>query len=99
MDIAELIKTMRTRSRKSIATLAEEMGVTKTSIYNWESGRAVPSAEMLLLVARATGYELIFRRRPKGFYGGGDLDDGSKFCGIAYDREGYETGPRNGGNK
>lgn len=72
MDIAELIKTMRTRSRKSVATLAEEMGVTKTSIYNWESGRAVPSAEMLLLVARITGYELIFRKKPKPFYGGDD---------------------------
>lgn len=62
MNVAELIKTMRTRSGLSVVELAAKMGVTTNQIYTWESGKVIPRAEVLLQVARATGYQLIFTK-------------------------------------
>ena len=62
MNVAELIKTMRTRSGLSVVELAAKMGVTTNQIYTWESGKTIPGSEKLLAVARATGYQLIFRK-------------------------------------
>lgn len=69
MSIDELIKTMRTRAGYSVARLADELGCVVQSVYNWENGSNVPSAETLLAIARICGYELIFRPKPKDFYG------------------------------
>ena len=63
MNVAELIKTMRTRSGLSVTELAAKTKSSPASIYNWEHGRAVPSAEKLLAIARATGYQLVFRKQ------------------------------------
>lgn len=63
MNVAELIRAMRTGADLSAPGLAKRMGVTTGQIYSWEAGKVVPSAEKLLLVARATGYQLVFRKR------------------------------------
>ena len=63
MNVLELIKTMRTRSGMSVTELAAKTKSSPASIYNWESGKAVPNAEKLLMVARVTGYQLIFRKK------------------------------------
>ena len=63
MNVAELIRTMRTRAGLSVPQLAKKMGSTTGQIYSWESGKVVPSAEKLLAVARATGYQLVFRKQ------------------------------------
>ena len=70
MSINQLIKTMRTRAGYSVARLADELGCVVQSVYNWENGSNVPNAETLLAIARICGYELIFRPKPKDFYGG-----------------------------
>lgn len=70
MNSAEIIKKMRTKAGMSKQELAAEVGATISSIYNWESGKTSPSADMLLAIARATGYDLIFQ--PKPFMYGGD---------------------------
>ena len=62
MNVAELIKTMRTKSGLSVPQLAEKMGVHANQIYSWETGKVIPRAEVLLQVARATGYQLIFTK-------------------------------------
>ena len=70
MSIDELIKTMRTRAGFSAARLADELGCAIQSVYNWEHGDTLPNAETLLSIARICGYELIFRPKPRSFYGG-----------------------------
>ena len=62
MNVAELIRTMRTRSGMSVAELAVKMGVNPNQVYSWESGKTIPGSEKLLAVARATGYQLVFRK-------------------------------------
>ena len=62
MNVAELIRAMRTGADLSVPGLAKRMDVTTGQIYSWEAGKVVPSAEKLLLVARATGYQLVFRK-------------------------------------
>ena len=69
MNVAELIKTMRTRSGLSVVELAAKMGVTTNQIYTWESGKVIPRAEVLLQVARATGYQLIFTKNRANYMG------------------------------
>lgn len=62
MNVAELIRTMRTRSGLTVKELSDRMGATTGQIYSWESGKVIPSAEKLLNVARVTGYQLIFTK-------------------------------------
>ena len=63
MNVAELIRTMRTRAGLSVLELSKKMGATTGQIYQWEAGNVVPSSEKLLAVARATGYQLVFRKQ------------------------------------
>ena len=70
MNSADLIKTMRKKAVMSRQELADKVGATISSVYNWEGGKTSPSADMLLAIARVTGYELILM--PKQFKYGGD---------------------------
>ena len=63
MTVPELIKTMRTRSGLSVNELAARMGIGPNQIYSWETGKVMPGAEKLMAVARATGYQLVFRQQ------------------------------------
>lgn len=67
MTIDVLIRTMRTRAGLSVRELANEIGVVNQSVYNWESGSRIPSAENLLAVAQACDHELLFRPKHR-FY-------------------------------
>lgn len=61
MNSAEIIKRMRNNAGLSRQELADKVGATISSVYNWESGKTSPSADMLLAIARATGYDIIFQ--------------------------------------
>lgn len=58
--------TFITKHRKarglSMAALAEELGVTKSNVHYWESGKGAPSGSMLEPLAQALGvsYEDLF---------------------------------------
>ena len=67
MTIDVLIRTMRTRAGLSVRELAKKIGVVNQSIYNWENGDRIPSAEKLLAVAEACDHELLFRPKHR-FY-------------------------------
>ena len=63
MNVAELIRAMRTGAGMSVQQLADKMEVQNCQVYAWESGKTVPGSEKLLAVARATGYQLVFRKQ------------------------------------
>ncbi len=49
------IRELRTERRWSQLELANRVGVTPSTIYNWERGRFEPKATQLRAVARAFG--------------------------------------------
>lgn len=44
-------KTAREKANKTIAETARACGVTRQSVYGWEHGEYLPSANMLLKIA------------------------------------------------
>lgn len=57
MKLSTRIRTARMRARISQAELAEQLGVSRSAVGNWESakGRVSPSSERLAELALATG--------------------------------------------
>jgi len=49
------LKTIRRARGLSQVDLGEVLGVTRQTVYNWETGQAWPSAEMLPRIAEALG--------------------------------------------
>lgn len=45
------IKTYRVNSGLSVEEFAKALGVTPTTVYNWESGATIPSTERLINIA------------------------------------------------
>lgn len=63
MDTAEIITTIRERAGITRHALAQRLGVSPQSVVNWEEGRNCPTADTLILVCRALGFELIVKER------------------------------------
>lgn len=64
----------------SQAELADRVRVSEQSVHNWEKGRNCPSADTLLLICRATGFELIIKERyTNGMYSTEPEDEGRRF--------------------
>lgn len=61
MDSAEIIRTVRGRAGLTQMQLAERVGCAVQSVVNWETRRTSPSADKLIAVCNATGFELIIR--------------------------------------
>lgn len=60
MNTAKLIKTMRENAGLSQKQLASKIDVCYESVRKWEKGDTCPTADALLEVARATGYQVKF---------------------------------------
>lgn len=54
-EILPGIRARRKAAGLSIETLAGTLGVTRQTIYNWESGARLPAADVLPEIARALG--------------------------------------------
>ena len=50
--LGEQIKSLRMARNISQVTLANQLGVTKQSISNWENNNILPSIEMLVKISR-----------------------------------------------
>ena len=50
------LKYYRERAKFSQKTLAEKVGVQENTVWRWENGRAVPSAEIVRQLAEIFGY-------------------------------------------
>ena len=79
---ANRIGEARTSAGLTQQQLADTIGSTSVSIYNWESGRQEPKASVLVAIANATGRSLEYLlglEEPEG----GALDaDGQKLAGY-----------------
>jgi len=51
-DLTKRIKTAITRTGKSIADLAEDLGINRSAIYQWIDGSTEPAPTNLFLLAR-----------------------------------------------
>jgi transcriptional regulator with XRE-family HTH domain len=49
------IKAQRLRRGMSVAELADALGVSRPTIYDWENGRAAPSPERHVQIANVLG--------------------------------------------
>lgn len=54
-EILPGIRARRKAAGLSIETLAGTLGVTRQTIYNWESGARLPAADVLPEIARVLG--------------------------------------------
>lgn len=52
MDIASCIKIGRTRKKMKQYELANLCGVSTNMVYLWESGKSIPTGDMLIKVAK-----------------------------------------------
>lgn len=55
MDIGDRIKSARERTGMNAPELARVLRVSKSTVYNWEQGRAIPSAENIFDLEDTTG--------------------------------------------
>lgn len=58
MSLSHNIQRIRKLKKRSVQELADEMGVKKQSIYEWEAGKYAPSKENLDRLAKALGVEV-----------------------------------------
>ena len=58
MNFSEKIYTLRKERGLSQEQLAEELNVSRQAISKWESGRAVPETEKLLVISEYFGVSL-----------------------------------------
>ena len=49
------LRTLREKAGMSVADVAEEMNVTPTTIYDWESTKSQPSLDAVLKLAESVG--------------------------------------------
>lgn len=50
----KMITTARKEAGLSMASLASEIGVNRSTVWRWENGRAKPDIEAIRLIASAT---------------------------------------------
>lgn len=68
MRVAEIVKTMRESRGLSQAKLAELAGVHPNTIRNIEAGQLGTTTDILLSIARACEYDVVFNPRYKRGY-------------------------------
>lgn len=56
--IGDVIRQERTRRGWSMADLGERLGVTRSSVQQWEAGKTLPSTEMLSALAELLGVSM-----------------------------------------
>ena len=61
MDTAGIVKALRTNAGLSQREMARLIGLCPQSICNWESGRNCPTADHLLAICNAMGYDVIIK--------------------------------------
>jgi transcriptional regulator with XRE-family HTH domain len=64
VDVAGLVRDVRTRADLTQRELAERVGTTQSAVSAWERGRDVPRVDTLGRILTACGFEadLVFRR-------------------------------------
>lgn len=60
-DVAEIIKTARTENEYSQRELAKRTGLSAGTISRIEAGLVSPTADTLISITRACGYEIIIK--------------------------------------
>lgn len=67
MELGKIIKSGRTKKGLTQDELAKLLGVTKVSIWSWESGRYVPDGKILIRLAEILDivFELFPEHKPK----------------------------------
>ena len=61
MNTAEIVKALRTKAGMTQLEMAKRVGVCTQSICNWEKGYKCPTADSLLAVCNAMGYDVIIK--------------------------------------
>ena len=61
MNSGEIVKALRIKAGLSQFEMARRVGVTTQSICNWEKGYKCPTADKLLAVCNAMGYDVIIK--------------------------------------
>jgi len=59
-NFSENLKKLRKNKKMSQEILAEKIGVSRQSIYNWENNLAIPKITDILLICDIFGCELNF---------------------------------------
>jgi transcriptional regulator with XRE-family HTH domain len=59
MEIFEQLTKQRKAQNKSAKEIAQAIGVTHTTVYNWEYGKNKPSMDLCEKYAEALGYKLV----------------------------------------
>ncbi len=54
-----MLRELRTRRFISVAALAEKLGTTRQTIYNWEQGKARPNLDNLEKLVKFFGEEVL----------------------------------------
>ena len=68
MNSAEIIRTVRERAGLTRTQLSDKIGVSRGLVYKWENYGVSPSADNLIAVCDATGFEIIIKEKEKAYY-------------------------------
>ena len=58
MEIGEKIKELRKRNNLSQDSFAEAIGVSRQSVIKWESGKATPKSDVLIVISKTFNIDI-----------------------------------------
>ena len=64
--LAVRLRSLREKTGLAPEEIAEKMGVSLATVYNWESGYSFPKTEQLLLLANVLGLKSVRMLFPNG---------------------------------